>query len=118
MQLTKAEIPAMFVVVVDFVIRLENRTRFLALVAENAHASVTFEKGCLQFDVCTDNDAPDRILLYEAYVDAEAFEFHKRTEHFATFDRESRELVSEKRVRCLTRYVDGSAEPANTGSKS
>jgi len=40
----------------------------------------------------------DRIVLYEIYDDPAAFEAHKRTPHFATFDRESGPLVAAKAV--------------------
>jgi quinol monooxygenase YgiN len=39
-----------------------------------------------------------RVLLYEVYDDAAAFEAHKRTAHFAVFDRDSAPLVAAKDV--------------------
>jgi quinol monooxygenase YgiN len=40
----------------------------------------------------------DRVLLYEIYDDAAAFEAHKQTAHFAVFDRDSAPLVAAKEV--------------------
>jgi len=48
----------------------------------------------------------DRIVLYEIYDDAAAFEVHKRTPHFASFDRESASFVAAKAV-TLGRVDDG-----------
>ncbi len=56
------------------------------------------EPGCRQFDVVTPDGGADRVVLYEIYDDAAAFEAHKRTPHFAAFDRDSAPLVSSKAV--------------------
>ena len=47
-------------------------------------------------------------MLYEIYDDAAAFEVHKRTPHFAVFDRESAPFVATKAV-TLGRVDDGGA---------
>ena len=108
----------MFVVLVDFVVTAEDRERFLELLTTNAQASVAQEAGCLQFDVCTEIGAPGHVFLYEVYEDAAAFEAHKQTPHFEVFDRESRGLFIEKRVRCLLRNVAAREDPSITGSRS
>jgi len=56
------------------------------------------EPGCRQFDVVTPVGSVDRVVLYEIYDDAAAFEAHKRTRHFAVFDGGSASLVAEKVV--------------------
>ena len=56
------------------------------------------EPGCRQFDVVTPDGGADRVVLYEIYDDAAAFEAHKHTPHFASFDRDSVPLVSSKAV--------------------
>ncbi len=40
----------------------------------------------------------DRVFLYEVYDDAAAFDAHKRTPHFAAFDRDSVPFVAAKVV--------------------
>jgi len=55
--------------------------------------------------VIPDRDA-DRVVLYEIYDDAAAFEVHKKTPHFALFDRESAPFVATKTV-TLGRVDDG-----------
>jgi quinol monooxygenase YgiN len=42
------------------------------------------ETGCLHFLAHQDLDDPTRFALYEAYENAEAFDAHRRTEHFRT----------------------------------
>ena len=63
--------------------------RFRRLINENARASVRDEPGCRQFDVVVPDGEPDSIFLYEIYDDAAAFDAHKKTPHFAQFDRDS-----------------------------
>jgi quinol monooxygenase YgiN len=83
---------------VDFRLKPGTFDRFRHLIVENARASVRDEPGCSQFDVVTPDGAADRVVLYEIYDDAAAFEAHKRTPHFAIFDRDSAVLVAEKAV--------------------
>jgi len=64
------------------------------------------EAGCRQFDVVIPDRDADRIVLYEIYDDAAAFEIHKKTPHFASFDRESAPFVAAKAV-TLGRVDDG-----------
>ncbi len=61
-------------------------------------ASMRNEPGCFRFDVIEPEGEPDRVLLYEIYEDAAAFERHRITDHFLKFDSESKQLVAEKSV--------------------
>lgn len=63
---------------------------FMAAMGTNAAASVRDEPGCLTFDVLRDRSDPDRVWLYEVYVDEAAFEAHMQTAHFLA----SRPLVN------------------------
>ena len=92
----------MFVVVAAFEVNPADRERFLAVANEDATMSVEREPGCRQFDVCVDPAREGSILFYEVYDDA-AFEGHKRTDHFKTFDEESRPLIVRSDVRFLDR---------------
>lgn len=87
-----------YVVSVDFRLKPEAVAAFRKLIGDNARASVRDEPGCRQFDVVTVEKDPTRVVLYEVYDDAAAFEAHKRTPHFAVFDRESAPLVASKDV--------------------
>jgi (4S)-4-hydroxy-5-phosphonooxypentane-2,3-dione isomerase len=83
---------------VDFRLKPGTFDRFRKLIVENARASLRDEAGCHQFDVVIPSGDADRVVLYEIYDDAAAFEVHKRTPHFAAFDRESAPLVAAKAV--------------------
>jgi quinol monooxygenase YgiN len=43
------------------------------------------EAGTLRFDVWLDTATPDSLILYEAYVDADAFKTHQAAEPFKKF---------------------------------
>ncbi|MFX0576329.1 putative quinol monooxygenase [Nocardia nepalensis] len=63
-------------------LRPGSRGEFLAAVNRSASASVREEPGCLRFDVCADRVDPHRFFLYQVYIDEEAAEAHRFTEHF------------------------------------
>jgi autoinducer 2-degrading protein len=73
----------MFSLMVQMEVRPGRREEFLAGMAANAEASVRSEPGCLRFDVCSVAGQENRFLLYELYVDADAFAAHKASPHFA-----------------------------------
>lgn len=53
-------------------------------VQDDAEASVTNEPGCLQFDVFVDRDhEPAREMLFEVYIDRDAFDAHLETPRHA-----------------------------------
>ncbi|WP_328402540.1 putative quinol monooxygenase [Nocardia sp. NBC_00403] len=72
----------MFSRIVSLKIRPGSRSEFLAAVGRSAAASVREEPGCLRFDVCADRVDPHRFFLYQVYVDDEAAEAHRFTDHF------------------------------------
>ena len=63
-------------------VRPGRRTEFLDGMSANAQASVRDEPGCRRFDVCSDAADENRFVLYELYVDADAFAAHKASPHF------------------------------------
>lgn len=89
----------MFAVVVVFETKPEAGAAFLDLVRQNASASVRDEPGCRQFDVCADPDRPNDVFLYELYDDQAAFEAHKTTPHYISFDAATAPLIQSKQVR-------------------
>jgi (4S)-4-hydroxy-5-phosphonooxypentane-2,3-dione isomerase len=93
----------MFVVAATFEVKPSDERAFLRLAHEDAAKSLEREPGCRQFDVSTDPDAPGSVLFYEVYDSREAFEDHKKTEHFKVFDEGSRALVVRSEVRFLQR---------------
>ena len=85
-----------FAIIVDFSLEDGSFDRFHSCVLENAEKSVALETGCHQFDVLIPDGDQSRIVLYEIYEDAEAFEAHKRTPHFLQFDADTKELVQDR----------------------
>jgi quinol monooxygenase YgiN len=89
----------MFAVVVTLSLKPGTGKDFLALVHDNAQASLRSEAGCHQFDVATDPARPDEVFLYEIYSDPAAFDAHLKTEHFLRFDAATAEMITQKDVR-------------------
>ena len=63
-------------------------------MSANAEASVRDEPGCLRFDVCSVEGDENRFLLYELYIDADAFAAHKASPHFAEWREIAGEVVA------------------------
>jgi len=89
------------VVVVDLGIGDGHLERFMPLLLENARRSLAKEAGCLRFDVCRDAEDPSRLLLYEVYSDAAAFQAHLQSAHFRRFDTATAAMLASKQVRVL-----------------
>lgn len=89
----------MFAVCVTFQIRTDAFDRFVALVRDNAKASLRDEPGCARFDVCICADRPGEVFLYEIYASPEAFAAHKAMPHYKAFDAAVKDMVTEKTVK-------------------
>lgn len=76
----------MFIVAVTFEIDPAHREAFRDAMLTQARNSLANEPACKQFDVCYDDAKPDSCFLYEKYDDAAAFETHKSTDHFKSYD--------------------------------
>ena len=88
------------VILVEFTLVPQTRAEFHRLVLENAAASLHDEPGCRRFDVLVlEGEAGDRVVLYEIYDDAAAFDAHLATEHYARFAAATEALVRQKTVR-------------------
>lgn len=90
-----------FAIAVTFHIKAEFVEHFRSRILQQAGDSLRLEEGCCQFDVLTSDSDPTIFFLYETYADAEAFETHKTTSHFADFDRIVTEWVESKQVHRL-----------------
>ena len=91
-----------FAIFVTFKIKPEHLQSFRKRMLQQADDSLRLEPGCRQFDVLTEESDPSTFVLYETYDDADAFEAHKATEHFADYDRAVADWVISKEVRRLT----------------
>jgi autoinducer 2-degrading protein len=83
----------MFSLMVQMEVRPGRRDEFLAGMSANAEASVRDEPGCLRFDVCSVDSDENRFILYELYTDADAFEAHKASPHFARWRTVAEQVV-------------------------
>ena len=98
---SQARTPAadLYAITVDCELRAGARESFLALVRENATASLREERACLRFDVLVPiGDDPKSVVLYEIYRDRAAFEHHLITKHFLEFDEATRPMIMKKVV--------------------
>jgi quinol monooxygenase YgiN len=97
--------PAAFVVIPEFVVKLDCLDAFLALAQDDASHSVADEPGCRQFDVVQMEGAPHHVLFYEVYDSRAAFDAHLQTPHLARFREGFPALVVEERpVRFARRH--------------
>jgi quinol monooxygenase YgiN len=97
-----------FVIIVEFRLVPGAQRELLALLADNATASVRDEPGCSRFDVLTPAGERDLVVLYEIYDDRAAFEAHLRTPHFARFNEASASLIAERKIVGYRLEVEGS----------
>lgn len=88
----------LFALTVEFEIAEGAIARFLVLVRDNAARSVEAEPGCLRFDILMPEgaQASRTVLLYEIYTDRAAFDEHLSSEHYRSFDAETRGMVRRK----------------------
>ena len=98
-----------FAIIVDFRLKPGAQPAFRKLVDANARTSAARERGCRRFDVMEPQGEADRILLYEIYDDAAAFDAHMGSAHYAEFDAQSAPLVAGKSVVACNLVCEGSA---------
>ena len=91
------------VIIAEFEVKPGKLEQFLAHAEVDARRSVADEPGCRQFTVTVDREPPDRVVLFEVYDDAAAFDAHLETPHLQAFRAGIEDLVVSRRVRRLTR---------------
>jgi quinol monooxygenase YgiN len=94
-----------FVLIVEFLVKKECLDEFNRLIEINAHASVTNEPGCFQFDVCASTEDPTKVLLYEVYASDEAFQEHMKQSHTQTFLAAAKPLIHSQTATRWSREV-------------
>ncbi|MCL4861746.1 MAG: antibiotic biosynthesis monooxygenase [Caldilineaceae bacterium] len=72
----------MYVIIAPIQIKEGFKEKFVEAMLDDAKGSVNNEPGCLRFDVIQDAADPNRIWLYEVYVDEAAFQAHLEAPHF------------------------------------
>ena len=91
-----------YVLQVALKVKPENVDAFMAKVRVNAAAART-EPGCRQFDVVVDPSDATRVMLYEVYDDAKAFELHQQTAAFKAYVAEAVPLLASRERHIWTR---------------
>ena len=86
----------MYVIIAPLIIKEEFTDRFIEEITADAMGSMKNEPGCLRFDVIRDGDDPNRIWLYEVYVDEAAFQAHMETPHFIRWRDTTQDWVAER----------------------
>ncbi len=98
----------MFVVAVEFVVDEDHVDAFRQQVLLQATNSLKHEEACRVFDVCFDPECPTDCFLYEVYDDRAAFDRHRETTHFRTFNETVTPWVVSKDIRFLERVSSAS----------
>ncbi|MFA6508433.1 MAG: putative quinol monooxygenase [Treponemataceae bacterium] len=94
----------MFAILVDLVIKKEFADQFRDTVIIQGTNSRAKEKGCLQFEVLQDPEAPNKFTLYEVYTDKATFyDVHRTTPHFAKYAETTGPWVESRNLRILTK---------------
>jgi quinol monooxygenase YgiN len=94
----------MHIIVVSIKIKEGHKDAFIEAMLDDARGSVNNEPGCLRFDVIQDGADPDKIWLYEVYVDEAAFQAHLQTPHFTEW------------IDTVKEWMDGDPQGAGDGS--
>ena len=97
----------MFVVVVEFTVRVEFIECFLARVRQQAQDSLELEVNCHVFDINICFKNRNRVFLYEVYTDKTAFDAHLASAHFHDFNIAVQEWVSDKQLATFERLQSG-----------
>ena len=91
----------MFVITVDFEIKSEFVNVFRNRVLQQAKDSLNNEEKCFTFDVCFDEKNTNKVFLYEIYQDKNAFDYHLKSDHYLSFDKDIKNWVTKKTVNQL-----------------
>ena len=96
---------AEIVLVVEYQIKPECRDAYLARIRRHRRDVLANEPGCKAFNILTTDEDPNKVLLYEVYADAAAFDAHGKTPYMADYRTET-EPMSERRVRHLCGFAN------------
>jgi quinol monooxygenase YgiN len=69
----------------------DDREKMVTILRAHRHRCLADEPGTLQFDLALPEDNDKALLLYESYVDKDAFEAHREGESLKTVNAEIKE---------------------------
>lgn len=100
-----------FTIIADLTAHPGRGSEVASAIAESGAVGLTrAEAGCLAYDVCQDADTPDRIVVYERWLDLAALGFHLKTAHFAAVGAALGGLLAGAPVVRVLAPLDSSAE--------
>ncbi len=94
-----------YAVCVTLQVTPDDLEEFMPLMLENARASLTDEKGCQRFDILTDPDREGEVFLFELYEDRAAFDAHRETKHYKSFDAATVYMIRAKKIRTYAQVI-------------
>jgi quinol monooxygenase YgiN len=69
--------------------------KYVKGLEEHARRSRLEEPGCLRFEVVQDGNDPNIVWYYEVYTSEQAFEDHKRTDHYFAWQKKEKTMSAE-----------------------
>jgi len=100
----------MIALLVTIDIKPEYKERFMEELMLDAIGANDVEPGCLRFDVLQDNEAPNRVHLYEVYKDEAAIAAHREAPHFVKWRDMTKDWLAKPYSRTLCTNVYPSDE--------
>ena len=96
-----------FAIFVTIKLKPGNRDEFRKLILENAEAAPRDEPECRQFQVLTDENAPDTFFFYEVYDAASSLDHHRETPHYQKYMNAAEDMIAERSIqRCTLEAVN------------
>ena len=88
----------MFAVFVTLEIKPDHLDAFIPRMHQQAEDSLAREPNCGIFEIWLDGKTPNRVQLYEVYMDAAAFDDHLQSAHFKDFDSTVAPMIASKTI--------------------
>lgn len=88
----------MFAVFVTFEIKPGHRDAFMVRMLKQAEDSLEKEKDCGVFEVWVNSNNPNKVQLYEVYLNAAAFDVHLESPHFKNFAAAVEDMIISKDI--------------------
>jgi quinol monooxygenase YgiN len=89
---------AQYVRLADLEIDRAQLDAFKAAVTEGVEAAVRLEPGVLALYVVSEKDNPNRVRVFEMYIDANAYATHLETPHFKKFRATTDKMILSRKL--------------------
>jgi len=84
--------------VVEFDVKPEHRQDFEEIIRSHANRTKEAESGCVQFDVLIPQRDDNKVLLFECYEDAAAFEVHGKSPILAETREKYKDMIVDRKI--------------------